>query len=154
MSHASLSKFAWTCLIVQIIFGILFTLLVRYDTSADAAYKDDNGQYVNQLGTNEELKENLEKYPGMSYYIHSTTSAYFYLNFINQIIYRGSGHQYDAHWWIWIFDDLSEKTWFFEPWFDHYDCGILHRMEYSVMGVHAHKCPVLLHQSKHDGVYI
>ena len=81
MSHASLSKFAWTCLIVQIIFGILFTLLVRYDTSADAAYKDDNGQYVNQLGTNEELKENLEKYPGMSYYIHSTTSAYFYLNF-------------------------------------------------------------------------
>jgi len=63
MSHASLSKFAWTCLIVQIIFGILFTLLVRYDTSADAAYKDDNGQYVNQLGTNEELKENLEKYP-------------------------------------------------------------------------------------------
>ena len=21
------------------------------------------------------------------------------------------------------------------------------------MGVHAHKCPVLLHQSKHDGVY-
>ena len=65
MSHASLSKFAWTCLIVQIIFGILFTLLVRYDTSADAAYKDDNGQYVNQLGTNEELKENLEKYPGM-----------------------------------------------------------------------------------------
>ena len=59
MSHASLSKFAWTCLICQIVFGILFTLMVRYDTSADAAHKE------NQLGTNHELKENLEKYPGM-----------------------------------------------------------------------------------------
>ena len=58
MSHASSSKFAWTCLIFQIVFGILFTLLVRYGDSADAKHKE------NQLGENHELKENLEKYPG------------------------------------------------------------------------------------------
>ena len=57
MSHVSLSKFAWTCLIIQIIFVILFILLVRYGESADAHHKE------NQYGTDHELKENVEKYP-------------------------------------------------------------------------------------------
>ncbi len=53
-----LSKFAWTCLILQTVFGVLFILMVRYDDSADAAHIE------NQLGTNHDLKENIEKYPG------------------------------------------------------------------------------------------
>ena len=60
MSHVSLSKFAWTCVILQIVFVILFTIFVRYGDSANAHNKE------NQEGKNDELKENLEKYPGQS----------------------------------------------------------------------------------------
>jgi len=54
----ALTKFAWTCAIFQLIFGILFVLFVRYSDSADAKHVE------NQLGKSHELKENLEKYPG------------------------------------------------------------------------------------------
>ena len=56
---SSLSKFAWTCLVLQICFGILFVLLVRYSESADAAHK------ANQKGEDHDLKENIEKYPAI-----------------------------------------------------------------------------------------
>ena len=56
---SSLTKFAWTCLVLQICFGILFVLLVRYSDSADASHKE------NQKGEDHELKENIEKYPAM-----------------------------------------------------------------------------------------
>ena len=55
----SQAKFAWTCLILQICFGILFVLLVRYAESADATHEE------NQKGQDKELKENLEKYPAV-----------------------------------------------------------------------------------------
>ena len=60
-----LSKFAWTCLILQSIFGVLFILMVRYDKSAMANHVE------NQLGKDHDLKENLEKYPGMYYIVHN-----------------------------------------------------------------------------------
>lgn len=53
------SKFAWTCLIIQIVFGILYVLMVRYADSADAKH------VANQLGTDHELEENLQKYPAV-----------------------------------------------------------------------------------------
>ena len=52
------TKFALLLLIVQITVVALFCVLVRYHESADAAH------VANQLGTDEHLKENLEKYPG------------------------------------------------------------------------------------------
>ena len=60
-NHQKLSqaKFAWTCLILQICFGILFVLLVRYSESADATHEE------NQKGLDHDLKENLEKYPAI-----------------------------------------------------------------------------------------
>lgn len=60
-NHQKLSqaKFAWTCLILQICFGILFVLLVRYSESADARHSE------NQKGLDHDLKENLEKYPAI-----------------------------------------------------------------------------------------
>lgn len=51
------TKFAWACLVIQVVIGILFFLLVRYDDSADATHTQ------NRLGHNEELKEAIEKYP-------------------------------------------------------------------------------------------
>ena len=60
-NHQALSqaKFAWTCLILQICFGILFVLLVRYSESADARHTE------NQKGKDLDLKHNLEKYPAI-----------------------------------------------------------------------------------------
>ena len=52
-----LSKFAWTCLVFQIVVGGAYFLLVRYAPSADAKHIE------NQLHKDEELEENLEKYP-------------------------------------------------------------------------------------------
>ena len=56
---SSLSRFAWTCLTLQICFGILFILLVRYSDSANAAHVE------NQQGKDHDLKENIEKYPAI-----------------------------------------------------------------------------------------
>ena len=58
--EVGLSKFAWTALILQITFAVLFLLLVRYGDSADAKHLD------NQLGKDHELEENIKKYPGRS----------------------------------------------------------------------------------------
>jgi len=52
-----LSKFAWTCLVLQVVIGGAYVLLVRYHPSADAKHVE------NQKGEEHELKENLEKYP-------------------------------------------------------------------------------------------
>jgi hypothetical protein len=56
--ESGLSKFAWTCLVIQTVFGIMFILMVRYSDSANASH------IANQLGEDHELKENIEKYPG------------------------------------------------------------------------------------------
>lgn len=53
------SKFAWTLLVLQVCFGVLYFLLVRYHPSASARNVD------NQLGHDHELEENLRKYPRM-----------------------------------------------------------------------------------------
>ena len=55
---AGLTKFTWVLLVTQVGFVIAYCLLVRYHDSADAKHLE------NQLGTDKELKENLEKYPG------------------------------------------------------------------------------------------
>ena len=56
MQEVALSKFAWTCMILQICFAIFFLLFVRYGHSADALYADGHHD--------KELEENIEKYPG------------------------------------------------------------------------------------------
>ena len=53
-----LLKFTWTLLVLQAAFIAAFAVMVRYHESADARH------VKNQLGTDKELKENLEKYPG------------------------------------------------------------------------------------------
>ena len=56
MQEVALTKFAWTCMILQICFAIFFLLFVRYGESADATHTDGH--------KNKELEENIEKYPG------------------------------------------------------------------------------------------
>ena len=56
MQEVALTKFAWTCMILQICFAIFFLLFVRYGESADATHIDGH--------KNKELEENIEKYPG------------------------------------------------------------------------------------------
>ncbi len=54
------SRFLWTLLVLQVVFAVLYLLLVRYNPSADAKNVE------NQLhgGKNsEELEKNLRKYP-------------------------------------------------------------------------------------------
>ena len=55
---SGLLKFTWTLLVLQAAFIAAFAVMVRYHESADAKHVQ------NQLGTDKELKENLEKYPG------------------------------------------------------------------------------------------
>ena len=64
-NHQALSqaKFAWTCLILQICFGILFVLLVRYSESADASHTEN--QKGEDTKIRKDLKHNLEKYPAI-----------------------------------------------------------------------------------------
>ena len=56
MQYVALSKFAWTCMILQICLAIFFLLFVRYGDSADAMHADGH--------VDEELRENIEKYGG------------------------------------------------------------------------------------------
>ena len=52
------TKFAWTALILQLVFAVLFFLLVRYDHSADAKYVRDGDEHGK-----ENLETVLTKYP-------------------------------------------------------------------------------------------
>ncbi|TRY64235.1 hypothetical protein TCAL_03556, partial [Tigriopus californicus] len=54
------TKFAWACLVIQVVVGILFFLLVRYDDSADATHTPNR---LGHNGHNEKLQEAIEKYP-------------------------------------------------------------------------------------------
>lgn len=54
------TKFAWTCLVLQITFALLYFLLARYAPSADAKHIE------NQLGHDHELEKNVAKYPSKS----------------------------------------------------------------------------------------
>ena len=58
---SGLLKFTWTLLVLQAAFIAAFAVMVRYHESADAKHVQ------NQLGTDKELKENLEKYPGQQF---------------------------------------------------------------------------------------
>ncbi len=59
MQEVAMSKFDWTCMILQSCFAIFFLLFVRYGESADAMHVDGH--------SNKDLEENLEKYPGRIY---------------------------------------------------------------------------------------
>ena len=50
------AKFAWACLILQGLFGVLYLVMVRYGKSADAKHRNDDT-------AKDELEENLNKYP-------------------------------------------------------------------------------------------
>ena len=67
--EVGLSKFAWTALILQISFAVVYLLLVRYGESADAKHIE------NQLGKDHELEENLKKYPCKNMIVHPMPSA-------------------------------------------------------------------------------
>ena len=139
-NHQALSqaKFAWTCLILQICFGILFVLLVRYSESADARHTE------NQKGKDLDLKHNLEKYPAI---LDGKINCH-HQNFRLFIKYKFSSH--DVGGWLRIPDDLPQTLWIFCFGNDTNDCGHCDRMEHSLVGLH--QDGKLHYSSKYDGV--
>ena len=63
----NMSKFAWTCLILQGVFAVLYLVMARYDLSADARmWKDGELKEIageNKTKVEADLKLNLDKYP-------------------------------------------------------------------------------------------